>query len=268
MWQEERYQRIRALLSTLQQVSTDRIVGELGSPGNRQARPARAGSVGRTAPCAWRRGAGAQRAAHRRTRAYPREVQARHRAPCRQPDRQRPDPVPGCRQYHQRAGRRAGQAERADHHHQFLRRGRKIGAAGNGANEVLMLGGTVGGPVCATAGGVTVAEIHRYRADLALLSPVGVDAECGATSYDLREADVARAMADNARQRCCWPTSARSAYAAACRTAPRTASTTSSPTRRRKPCPPMRRWNPWWARCRLPDCAVRSDRAHGVRALQ
>ena len=32
MWQEERYQRIRALLSTLQQVSTDRIVGELGSP--------------------------------------------------------------------------------------------------------------------------------------------------------------------------------------------------------------------------------------------
>ena len=30
MWQEERYQRIRALLSSLQQVSTDRIVGELG----------------------------------------------------------------------------------------------------------------------------------------------------------------------------------------------------------------------------------------------
>ena len=44
-------------------------------------------------------------------------------------------------------------------------------------------------------------EIHRYRADVALLSPVGVDAECGATSYDLREAEVARAMAANAKQR-------------------------------------------------------------------
>ncbi|HXH04756.1 MAG TPA: DeoR family transcriptional regulator, partial [Candidatus Competibacteraceae bacterium] len=30
MWQEERYQRIRALLATLQRVSTERIVAELG----------------------------------------------------------------------------------------------------------------------------------------------------------------------------------------------------------------------------------------------
>ncbi|RBL65359.1 alkaline phosphatase, partial [Pseudomonas sp. MWU13-2625] len=29
MWQEERYQRIRALLATLQRVTTDRIVTEL-----------------------------------------------------------------------------------------------------------------------------------------------------------------------------------------------------------------------------------------------
>ena len=77
----------------------------------------------------------------------------------------------------------------------------KVGAAGNGANELIMLGGSVSGPVCATAGDITIAEIHRYRADLALLSPVGVDAECGATSYDLREAEVARAMAANTKQR-------------------------------------------------------------------
>ena len=77
----------------------------------------------------------------------------------------------------------------------------KVGAAGSGANELIMLGGSVGGPVCATAGDITIAEIHRYRADVALLSPVGVDAECGATSYDLREAEVARAMAANAKQR-------------------------------------------------------------------
>jgi DeoR/GlpR family transcriptional regulator of sugar metabolism len=63
-----------------------------------------------------------------------------------------------------------------------------------------MLGGSVDGPVCATAGDITIAEIHRYRADLALLSPVGVDAECGATNYDLREAEVARAMAASAKQ--------------------------------------------------------------------
>ena len=76
----------------------------------------------------------------------------------------------------------------------------KVGAAGNGANQLIMLGGAVGGPVCATAGDITIAEIHRYRADLALLSPVGVDAECGATNYDLREAEVARAMTANAKQ--------------------------------------------------------------------
>ena len=131
-----------------------------------------------------------------------------------------------------------------------------------------MLGGTVGGPVCATAGGVTVAEIHRYRADLALLSPVGVDAECGATSYDLREADVARAMADNARQRVLLAdfskigVCSRMSYCAANRIDHLVTNASAQPY------PPMRRWNPWWARCRLPDCAVRSDRAHGVRALQ
>jgi DeoR/GlpR family transcriptional regulator of sugar metabolism len=76
----------------------------------------------------------------------------------------------------------------------------KVGAAGNGANQLIMLGGSVGGPVCATAGDITIAEIHRYRADLALLSPVGVDAEFGATNYDLREAEVARAMAASAKQ--------------------------------------------------------------------
>ena len=39
----------------------------------------------------------------------------------------------------------------------------KVGAAGSGANELLMLGGSVGGPVCATAGDITISEIHRYR---------------------------------------------------------------------------------------------------------
>lgn len=50
-------------------------------------------------------------------------------------------------------------------------------------------------------GDITIAEIHRYRADVALLSPAG-DAECGATKASiLREAEGARAMAANAKQR-------------------------------------------------------------------
>lgn len=66
-------------------------------------------------------------------------------------------------------------------------------------NDVLLLGGRMLDGLSATCGATTVAEIHRFRADLALLSPVGFDVRYGATSFDPREADVARAMADNAR---------------------------------------------------------------------
>jgi len=62
-------------------------------------------------------------------------------------------------------------------------------------NEVRLLGGRFGEDVPATFGGTTITEIHRYRADIALLSPVGISAAKGATSFDLAEAEVARAMA-------------------------------------------------------------------------
>lgn len=68
------------------------------------------------------------------------------------------------------------------------------------ANEVVVLGGTLRGALHATFGDGTVADIRRYRADVALLSPVGMDPAYGAMSYDLREAEVARAMAHHARQ--------------------------------------------------------------------
>jgi DeoR/GlpR family transcriptional regulator of sugar metabolism len=67
-------------------------------------------------------------------------------------------------------------------------------------NDALLLGGHVLDGMSATCGAAAVAEIHRFRADLALLSPVGFDARYGATSFDPREADVARAMAENARR--------------------------------------------------------------------
>jgi len=65
--------------------------------------------------------------------------------------------------------------------------------------EVLLLGGHMMDGGIATCGASTIAEIHRYHADMAILSPVGFDLKYGATSFDTREADVARAMVDNAQ---------------------------------------------------------------------
>ena len=202
MWQEERYQRIRALLSSLQQVSTDRIVGELG--------------VSRETV---RRDLLELEAMGELRRVHGGAVPVHSEPPITERVR--------TRVKYKRAIARAAAGLVTSGQTLFLDAGSttsmladelaklsgltlitnsfdvalKVGAAGNGANDLIMLGGSVGGPVCATAGDITIAEIHRYRADVALLSPVGVDAECGATSYDLREAEVARAMAANAKQR-------------------------------------------------------------------
>ncbi len=67
-------------------------------------------------------------------------------------------------------------------------------------NQVILLGGTVNPAVQATHGDITVAEIHRYRADVALLSPVGVHGQHGATNFEHHEAAVARAMAQQAQR--------------------------------------------------------------------
>ena len=201
MWQEERYQRIRALLSSLQQVSTDRIVGELGV----SRETVRRDLLELEAMGELRRVHGGAVPVH----SEPPIAERVH-----------------TRVKYKRAIARAAAGLVASGQTLFLDAGSttsvladelaklsgltiitnsfdvalKVGAAGNGANQLLMLGGSVGGPVCATAGDITIAEIHRYRADFALLSPVGVDAECGATNYDLREAEVARAMTANAKQ--------------------------------------------------------------------
>jgi DeoR family fructose operon transcriptional repressor len=67
-------------------------------------------------------------------------------------------------------------------------------------NHVQLLGGQFGAAVGLTYGAACVAEIARYQPDIAILSPVGVDAGYGATSYLAEEADVARAMATHAKQ--------------------------------------------------------------------
>ena len=73
--------------------------------------------------------------------------------------------------------------------------------AGNPGLDVLLLGGRIAQEMPATYGDQTVAEIGRYHLDLAIVSPVGIDARAGAMDYLWHEAAVARAMLEHARQR-------------------------------------------------------------------
>ncbi|WP_026987449.1 DeoR/GlpR family DNA-binding transcription regulator [Fodinicurvata fenggangensis] len=66
------------------------------------------------------------------------------------------------------------------------------------SNRIVLVGGEFNSDPPCTFGDVTINEIGRYHADLALLSPFGLDAGKGATSYDPHEAEVARSMSANA----------------------------------------------------------------------
>ncbi|ADU67406.1 DeoR/GlpR family DNA-binding transcription regulator [Pantoea sp. At-9b] len=65
-------------------------------------------------------------------------------------------------------------------------------------NQVILLGGMMSAGAQQTRGEMTVGEIYRYRADVALLSPVGIEAKHGATSFHPHEAAIARAMVQQA----------------------------------------------------------------------
>jgi len=73
--------------------------------------------------------------------------------------------------------------------------------ASNSGLDVVLLGGRVAQEMPATYGDQTVAEIGRYHLDLAIVSPVGIDARAGAMDYLWHEAAVARAMLEHARER-------------------------------------------------------------------
>jgi len=68
-----------------------------------------------------------------------------------------------------------------------------IRAAGSDINLIL-LGGQIVSDVPATYGEMTLSEIARFNVDQAFIAPVAVDATRGAFSYELSEAEVARAM--------------------------------------------------------------------------
>jgi DeoR/GlpR family transcriptional regulator of sugar metabolism len=67
--------------------------------------------------------------------------------------------------------------------------------------EVLLLGGIPNAEVNATYGELTLSDIDRFRADYAVISPVGVHSVYGFSSYHLREAEVARAMMNHSNRR-------------------------------------------------------------------
>ncbi|MEZ5884086.1 MAG: DeoR/GlpR family DNA-binding transcription regulator [Paracoccaceae bacterium] len=66
--------------------------------------------------------------------------------------------------------------------------------------RVVMLAGEFKHDPQETFGSATINDIHRYRADVALLAPWGVDAEMGAMNYFLHGAEIARAMIRNSEK--------------------------------------------------------------------
>jgi DeoR family transcriptional regulator, fructose operon transcriptional repressor len=64
--------------------------------------------------------------------------------------------------------------------------------------DVHLLGGQIGADVPATYGETTIAQIERFRPDVAVISPVALHPDHGAMDYLLPEAEVARAMIVNA----------------------------------------------------------------------
>jgi DeoR/GlpR family transcriptional regulator of sugar metabolism len=60
-------------------------------------------------------------------------------------------------------------------------------------HEIILLGGQIGQRP-QTQGEMLIRQIYQHRADVALLSPVGLDVHYGASSYYLEEANIAEAM--------------------------------------------------------------------------
>lgn len=64
--------------------------------------------------------------------------------------------------------------------------------------RVLLLAGEVRHDPMETHGPATINDIQRFRADMALLAPWGIDARMGAMNYFIHGAEIARAMVGNA----------------------------------------------------------------------
>lgn len=67
--------------------------------------------------------------------------------------------------------------------------------------ETLLLGGRPHRDVPGTFGEMTLSEVDRFLADMAVISPVGLHPQRGATNYELHEAELAWAMMRRAKTR-------------------------------------------------------------------
>ncbi len=72
--------------------------------------------------------------------------------------------------------------------------------AENHGSDVILLGGRVGSDVPGTYGELTIAEMRRFTPKVAIFSPVGLNAQQGATDFHLAEAEFARAMIERAER--------------------------------------------------------------------
>lgn len=202
MWQAERFQRIRALLTTLQRVSTDRIVAELDVSRETVRRDLleleALGELKRVHGGAVKLDDEPPIAERAQTRVKHKRALARAAASLISSGQTLLlDAGSTTAILAEELAKLSGLTVITNSFDVALRLN-GAGTLAERTNEVIVLGGSLGDRLPATFGESTIAEIHRYHADLALLSPVGVDARYGATSFDPREAEVARAMVANA----------------------------------------------------------------------
>jgi len=69
------------------------------------------------------------------------------------------------------------------------------------AGKVFLLGGHLSPDNAETLGQMSIESISRFQADYAVIGPAALDASVGAMNADHDEAQIARAMCDNARNR-------------------------------------------------------------------
>ncbi|OZI63175.1 DeoR/GlpR family DNA-binding transcription regulator [Bordetella genomosp. 11] len=203
MWQEERYQRIRKMLEALRSVSADRIVDELGV----SRETVRRDLIALEALGELRRSHGGAVLPDPAPAAFVQPpVDGRH---LRAMARAVAGRLSNGQTLYMEAGFMAGyMADALSSLHGLTLITNSFEAATRVSssedhvahgNHAIVLGGAVVAPLAATQGDRTIAEIHRYTADAALLFPTGIDARHGATHTDLARAELGRAMAANAR---------------------------------------------------------------------
>jgi DeoR family fructose operon transcriptional repressor len=67
-------------------------------------------------------------------------------------------------------------------------------------HQTMLLGGALLPDIPGTSGEATMAELMRYSADVAIISPMGIDAQRGATNFMMQEAEIARLMIRQSRR--------------------------------------------------------------------